>query len=98
MIPILDHPTSAHLWEEDRQVVNWLEGQVVEGTRCTVQDSIKLIKKEALLNNMKDVSSELAEDVIMFMAEKLSPAKRAEITKAVAELGEVRGESGPHWS
>jgi len=84
-----DHPTSAHLWEDDEAVVGWLETQVDEGVRCTVQDSIKLIKKEAVLNSMKNVTIELAEDIIMFMAEQLSPDKRTEIIEAISDLGEV---------
>ena len=84
-----DHPPSAHLWEDDRQVASWLETQLDEEARSTVQDSIKLIKKESMVREMKDVSPELAEDLILFLAEKLSPEKRAEVTTALTELGEV---------
>jgi hypothetical protein len=85
-----DHPTSAHLWEEDRAVVAWLETQLEPETRCTVQDSIKLIRKETLLTGMKEVTSELAEDLIMYLAEKLSLSKRAELVGNITELGEVK--------
>jgi len=88
-----DHPTSGHLWEEDTAVVAWLESQVEEGARCTVQDAITIIKKETLLDGLKGVSTEVAEDVIMFLAEKLSSGKRGEIMKAISELGEVEQKS-----
>merc|ERR1711971_1038079 len=70
-----DHPTSPHLWEED--------------ARCTVQDSIKLIRKETMMHSVKDIGPELAGDLIMYLAEKLSPEKRDEMTKAIGDLGEV---------
>ena len=85
-----DHPTSPHLWDEDKEVVAWLESQVEEDARCTVQDSIKLIRKEAMMHSVKDIGPELAGDLIMYLAEKLSPEKRDEMTKAIGDLGEVR--------
>ena len=85
-----DHPTSPHLWDEDKEVVGWLESQVEEDARCTVQDSIKLIRKEAMMHSVKDIGPELAGDLIMYLAEKLSPEKRDEMTKAIGDLGEVR--------
>jgi len=84
-----DHPTSPHLWDEDKEVVAWLESQVEEDARCTVQDSIKLIRKEAMMHSVKDIGPELAGDLIMYLAEKLSPEKRDEMTKAIGDLGEV---------
>jgi len=84
-----DHPTSPHLWDEDKEVVAWLESQVEEDARCTVQDSIRLIRKEAMLHSVKDIGPELAGDLIMYLAEKLSPEKRDEMTKAIGDLGEV---------
>ena len=88
-----DHPTSPHLWDEDKEVVAWLESQVEEDARCTVQDSIKLIRKEAMMHSVKDIGPELAGDLIMYLAEKLSPEKRDEMTKAIGDLGEVRNEA-----
>ena len=89
-----DHPTSPHLWDEDKEVVAWLESQVDEEARCTVQDSIKLIRKEAMMHSVKDIGPELAGDLIMYLAEKLSPEKRDEMTKAIGDLGEVRELNG----
>ena len=89
-----DHPTSPHLWEDDKEVVAWLESQVEEDAKCTVQDSLKLIKKEAMLHSVKDLGPELAGDLIMYLAEKLSPEKRDEMTKAIGDLGEVRELNG----
>jgi len=93
-----DHPTSAHHWEEDRAVVEWLEGQVDQTARCTVQEAIKLLKKETMLDSLKNVTPEHAEEIMMFMAQKMSPAKRSEITEAINGLGEVERDKSPSGS
>ena len=48
------------------------------------------IRKEAMMHSVKDIGPELAGDLIMYLAEKLSPEKRDEMTKAIGDLGEVR--------
>ena len=58
-----DHSTTSHLWEDDRQVVDWLEKQVDTNEKSTSQDSIKLIKRDALLHSLKNVAPELMEDI-----------------------------------
>ena len=61
-----DHNNAAHLWDDDRQVVEWLEKQVDSNERSTSQDSIKLIKRDSLLNSLKNISPELMEDIGMY--------------------------------
>ena len=58
-----DNTESGHLWEEDRHVVEWLETQIDSKERSTSQDSIKLIKRDAILNSLKNISPELMEDI-----------------------------------
>ena len=53
-----------HLWDNhDRQVVEWLERQLDMTDRSTSQDSIKLLKRDAILNSLKDVPIELTEEI-----------------------------------
>ena len=55
---------AGHLWDtQDQQVVDWLERQVDIKERSTSQDSIKLLKKDTILNSLKNVSPELLEDI-----------------------------------
>ena len=58
-----DNSEGGHLWEEDRHVVAWLETQIDSRERSTSQDSIKLIKRDAILSSLKNVSPELMEDI-----------------------------------
>ena len=58
-----DNSEGGHLWEEDRHVVAWLETQIDPRERSTSQDSIKLIKRDAILSSLKNVSPELMEDI-----------------------------------
>lgn len=81
-----DHSNAAHLWEDDRQVVDWLEKQVDSNERSTSQDSIKLIKRDALLNSLKNISPELMEDIAIHLAQKMSPEKRADLLEAMSNL------------
>ena len=61
-----DNSEAGHMWEDDRHVVTWLETQVDTSERSTSQDSIKLIKRDAILNSLKNVSPELMEDIGKF--------------------------------
>ena len=62
-----DHSDAGHLWEsQDHQVVDWLERQVETKERSTSQDSIKLLKRDAILNSLKNISPELMEDIGIF--------------------------------
>ena len=55
---------AGHLWDtQDQQVVDWLERQVDIKERSTSQDSIKLLKKDTILNSLKNFSPELMEDI-----------------------------------
>ena len=55
---------TGHLWDtQDQQVVDWLERQVDIKERSTSQDSIKLLKKDTILNSLKNFSPELMEDI-----------------------------------
>jgi len=83
-----DNSSSSHLWEEDRQVVDWLEKQVDCKERSTSQDSIRLIKRDALLNSLKNISPELMDDIGFHLAQKMSPEKRADFLAAVGNLGD----------
>jgi len=81
-----DHNNAAHLWDDDRQVVEWLEKQVDSNERSTSQDSIKLIKRDSLLNSLKNISPELMEDIAIHLAQKMSPEKRADLHDAIGNL------------
>jgi len=83
-----DNSTSTHLWEEDRQVVEWLEKQVDIKEKSTSQDSIRLIKRDALLHSLKNIAPELIEDIAIHLAQKMSPEKRADFMGAVGNLGD----------
>ena len=53
-----------HLWDsQDRQVVDWLERQLDLTDRSTSQDSIKLLRRDAVLNSLKCVEPELMQDI-----------------------------------
>ena len=43
--------------------MDWLERQVDVKERSTSQDSIKLLKKDSILNSLKSISPELMEDI-----------------------------------
>ena len=58
-----DHSDQGHLWEDDGHVVTWLEAQIQTGERSTSQDSIKLIKRDAIINSLKNISPEMIEDI-----------------------------------
>lgn len=100
-----DHSDNCHLWDNDLHVVEWLETQVQTGERSTSQDSIKLIKKDSIINSLKNISPELIEDIGKFatfsrssvhkmfssgiyLAQKMSPEKRAEFIDAVENIGD----------
>merc|ERR1719245_1764589 len=83
-----DHSNAAHLWEDDRQVVDWLEKQVDSNERSTSQDSIKLIKRDAIINSLKNISPEMIEDIGIYLAQKMTPEKRAEFMEAVDNIGD----------
>ena len=84
-----DHQTEAHLWEEDRAVVAWLEEQVVDGTKCTVQDTIRELKKEGLFACVNGVSPDMAEELVIMLSQKLSPEKREELIKSLTDFEQV---------
>jgi len=81
-----DNNNNSHLWEDDRQVVEWLERQVDTNGKSTSQDSIKLIKRDALLHNLKNIAPELMEDIAIHLAQKMSPEKRADLLEAMGNL------------
>jgi len=83
-----DNTESGHLWEEDRHVVEWLETQMDSKERSTSQDSIKLIKRDAILNSLKNISPELMEDIGIYLAQKMTPEKRGEFMEAVENIGD----------
>ena len=59
-----DHSTAGqHWWGEDKRVVDWLVGQVNTAERSTSQDSIKLLRRDAVLNSLKCVEPELMQDI-----------------------------------
>lgn len=81
-----DHSSTSHLWEDDRQVVEWLEKQVATNEKSTSQDSIKLIKRDALLHSLKNVTPELMEDIAIHLAQKMTPEKRSDLLDAISNL------------
>ena len=44
-------------------MVDWLERQLDLTDRSTSQDSIKLLKRDAILNSLKDVPTEMMEEI-----------------------------------
>ena len=82
-----EHPSSPHLWEVDRKVVEWLEGQM-EKSSSSVQDNIRLIRREAMLHSVKNMPADLAEDLGMNLAQKMSPQKRAEFIAKLTNMKE----------
>ena len=53
-----------HLWDtHDQQVVEWLERQLDMTDRSTSQDSIKLLRKDAILKSLKDVQTDMMEEI-----------------------------------
>merc|ERR1719445_1761272 len=44
-----DNSDNGHLWDTDKHVVNWMETQLDPQEKSTSQESIKLIRKEAIL-------------------------------------------------
>jgi len=81
-----DHSSTSHLWEDDRQVVEWLEKQVATNEKSTSQESIKLIKRDALLHSLKNVTPELMEDIAIHLAQKMTPEKRSDLLDAISNL------------
>merc|ERR1719445_2164456 len=84
-----DHSDAGHLWDtQDQQVLDWLERQVDMTERSTSQDSIKLLKRDAILSSLKSISPELMEDIGMFLAQKMTPEKRGEFIEAIENIGD----------
>ena len=44
-------------------MVEWLERQLDRTDRSTSQESIKLLRRDAVLNSLKDVPAELMEEI-----------------------------------
>ena len=44
-------------------MVDWLERQLDRSERSTSQESIKLLKRDAIINSLKDVPAELMEEI-----------------------------------
>jgi len=81
-----DNNCSSHMWEDDKTVVEWLVKQVDNKEKCTSQDSIRLIKRDSLLQSLKNISPFLLEDIAIHLAQKMSPEKRAEFLEAVGNI------------
>jgi len=81
-----EHPTSPHLWEVDKMVVEWLETQMKDGG--SVQDNIRVIRREAMLHSVKNMPADMAEDIGIHLVQKMSPEKRAEFLAKLTNMGD----------
>jgi len=55
--------------------------------RSTSQDSIKLLRKDAILKSLKDVQTDMMEEIGIYLAQKMSPEKRDELIEAIQKIG-----------
>jgi len=82
-----DHPAQPHLWEDDRLVADWLDGQLDQDTRSVSQDNLKMLKREVLLATVKNLSPDLAQELGIRLVERMTPEKRAEFIENISNLG-----------
>merc|ERR1712080_50928 len=89
---IIQHPHTC-----GRRTEQWWNGWRDSWTRqhAPLCRTAKLLRKETMLDSLKNVTLEHAEEIMMFMAQKMSPAKRSEITEAINCLGEVERDKSP---
>lgn len=81
-----DHPGQPHLWEDDRTVAEWLFSQLDPNTKSVTQDNIKILKKDALLTGLKNITTDLAQEIGIHLVQRMSATKRAEFIESITNL------------
>lgn len=81
----------AYLWDDNKDVVEWLEKQLVEeeGARSVIDENIKYISRDYILKQIRSLvqaNPEVAMDSIVHMTQHISPAQRAEIMRILSSM------------
>uniref|UniRef100_A0A8D2LV15 acetyl-CoA carboxylase n=1 Tax=Varanus komodoensis TaxID=61221 RepID=A0A8D2LV15_VARKO len=84
-------PRQAYLWDNNRDLVEWLEKQLAEdeGARSVVDENIKYISRDYVLKQIRSLvqaNPEVAMDSIVHMTQHISPTQRAEIVRILSTM------------
>ncbi|WAR06945.1 ACAC-like protein [Mya arenaria] len=82
---------NAYQWEEDKAVVEWLEIQISDtpGRKSLVQDNMGCLRRDHMLLQVRGLlekNPDVAMESVVQLAQLLTPAQRAEITRVLASL------------
>ncbi|XP_066991423.2 acetyl-CoA carboxylase isoform X2 [Anabrus simplex] len=82
--------TSAYLWENNREVVTWLLGQLEKGsTNSVIANNIQCVRRDAIIQQLKTAFMECPEVILDATAElfqHLSSQQRAEALRSLTHL------------
>ncbi|CAL8401839.1 unnamed protein product [Boreogadus saida] len=84
-------PPEAYLWDDNEEVVDWLERQLAEeeGARSVVDENIKYIRRDHILKQIRSLvqaNPEVAMDSIVHMTQHISPTQRAEVVRILSTM------------
>lgn len=85
--------SEAYHWDQDEVVVEWMEKQLDKDAKSVTQDNIKLLRRDALIASVRNVSTDLSHDLGIHLVQKMSPTKRAEFIEAINNLGSDEDET-----
>ena len=82
------------VWEDDKPVAEWLESQIKdENTGQVIKDNLKLMRVESMMSQFRKLISNMNDDELqeggIYLAQKLSPAKKEEFAEAIAQIESV---------
>lgn len=85
------------LWEQDGQVVEWLQNQVNQSRReKVVRDNVKAVKRDQIVRQFRSLVEEMSPDDLheagIHLVHKLTPTKRQEFINSVNDVLNVHSE------
>jgi len=89
-----DHPAQPHLWEDDRTVAEWLEGQLDPTTKSVCQDNLKILRRDALFKKVRGLESDLALDLCTHLVQRINKEKRTDFLESLKDLLAASEEQG----
>lgn len=79
--------TEAHLWDNNKEVVNWLLNQTK--TDSVVESNINAIKRDTIISQIRKSLEEcpdVALDAVIGLCQTLSSTQRGEVVRTLAQL------------
>eukprot|EP00112_Aurelia_sp_Birch-Aquarium-sp1_P021031 Seg556.2 transcript_id=Seg556.2/GoldUCD/mRNA.D3Y31 product="Acetyl-CoA carboxylase" protein_id=Seg556.2/GoldUCD/D3Y31 len=83
----------SYLWQDNEIVSKWIENDLEKGDDSVIRENVKWIKRDAVLRKIKGLlhsSPDVAMDAIVHIAQNITPAKRNDLSRVLADLDTIQ--------